>query len=81
MPPPPKTPALPVQTLIDIAIRAAIAQLVPSFAKQLLPVSQTFVKALRIASDTADLHCHHAGGLPDGPEIRLLGVSNAPAAA
>jgi dicarboxylate/amino acid:cation (Na+ or H+) symporter, DAACS family len=65
--------SLPVQMLIGIAAGAAIAQFQPDFARQLLPVSQTFVKALRMLVIPLVFTSITLGVYQMGREIRLLG--------
>jgi dicarboxylate/amino acid:cation (Na+ or H+) symporter, DAACS family len=65
--------SLPVQMLIGVAVGAAIAQFLPDFAKQLLPVSQTFVKALRMLVIPLVFTSITLGVYQMGREIRLLG--------
>jgi DAACS family dicarboxylate/amino acid:cation (Na+ or H+) symporter len=59
--------------LIGIVFGAVIAQFLPDFAKQLLPVSQTFVKALRMLVIPLVFTSITLGVYQMGREIRLLG--------
>jgi DAACS family dicarboxylate/amino acid:cation (Na+ or H+) symporter len=64
---------LPVQMLIGLAIGCAVSALWPGFAKQLLPVAQTFVKALRMLVIPLVFTSITLGVYQMGREMKLLG--------
>ena len=65
--------SLPVQMLIGLAIGCAVGLLWPGFAKQLLPVGQTFVKALRMLIMPLIFSSIALGIYQMGREVKILG--------
>lgn len=64
---------LPVQMLIGLAVGCAIGVLWPGFAKQLLPIGQTFVKALRMLIIPLIFSSIALGIYQMGREVKILG--------
>jgi DAACS family dicarboxylate/amino acid:cation (Na+ or H+) symporter len=65
--------SLPLQMLIGVVVGAALAHFTPDLATSLLPVSQTFVKALRMLVIPLVFTSITLGVYQMGREIRLLG--------
>ena len=64
---------LPVQMLIGLAVGCAIGLLWPGVAKQLLPIGQTFVKALRMLIIPLIFTSIALGTYQMGREVKVLG--------